>query len=657
MNGVRMAAQRSLHGARILVAEDETLIADELEERLRRMGLDVVGCVTTAEEALNLADGSRPDVVLMDIRLKGSMDGIEAADVLRTRHHVPVVYLTAHSDDATIHRAKLTEPYGYLLKPFDELDLRVALEMALHKHETERRLRESEQRLATTLTSIGDAVIATDAEGRITFLNPVAEALTKWPSAEAQGERLDTVFHIVDAVTRLAPDGPIARALREDRIVSIGDRMLLLAKDGTEVPIDDSAAPIRNERGELLGGVLVFRDISERQRAAASLRAAEEQLRQAQKMEAIGRLAGGVAHDINNMMTVVLGYADLLLGQLDPADPTHGMISEIKRAADRSAGITRQLLAFGRRQILQPAVVDLNKLVGGLSKILAQLLGAHIEVRFNLDPQAWPVLADPGQIDQVILNLCLNARDAMLDGGVLTIETGHVTLGEANTLEMTDVAPGEYVILSVSDTGVGMDAATRSHVFEPFFTTKATGEGTGLGLATVYGIVKQSRGHIYVSSEPQEGTTFTVYLPKAEGASAGTPTDETAAPRGRESVLLVDDDAGVRSVSAAILRRHGYSVVEAGNGAEALLLCQADARRFDLLLTDAIMPNLSGRALADRLKMQRPGLRVLFMSGYTEDRILRQRVRDAADAFIQKPFAGSELARRVREVLDAPPLP
>jgi two-component system, cell cycle sensor histidine kinase and response regulator CckA len=532
MTHVRMTLERPLQGARILIAEDEAIIADELQERLRRMGLEVVGSASSAEEALSLVERARPDIVLMDIRLKGRMDGIEAADELRRRHHVPVVYLTAHSDDATIHRAKLTEPFGYLLKPFEERDLRLVLEMALHKHEVERRLRESEQRLATTLTSIGDAVVATDADGRITFLNPVAEALTRWPLADARGERLETVFHIVDAVTRLEPDSPIDRALREHRIVTIGDRMVLLARDGAEVPVDDSAAPIRNERGELLGGVLVFRDISERQRAAAALRKTEEQLRQAQKMEAIGRLAGGVAHDINNMMTVVVGYTELLLSRLDPSDPTYEMISEVKRAADRSAGITRQLLAFGRRQILHPVVVNLNQLVDGLSKILVQLLGAHIDVRFNLDLEAAPVLADRGQIDQVILNLCLNARDAMLDGGVLTIETRNVTLDEPYVAEAPEVRPGAYVMLSVSDTGVGMDALTKSQIFEPFFTTKATGEGTGLGLATVYGIVKQSGGHVYVYSEPHQGTTFKVYLPRAAGATAAVSEGEAAGPRG-----------------------------------------------------------------------------------------------------------------------------
>jgi two-component system cell cycle sensor histidine kinase/response regulator CckA len=520
MTQVRLTTQRPLEGARILIAEDESLIADELEERLRRMGLTVVGSVSSAEDALSLVELSPPDIVLMDIRLGGEMDGIDAAAVLRDRHHIPVVYLTAHSDDATIRRATLTEPFGYLLKPFDERDLRIVLEMALHKHDVERRLRESEQRLATTLTSMGDAVIATDADGRITFLNPVAEALTRWPVAEAKGERLETVFRIVDAVTRLALDSPVARALREDRVVTIGDQMLLLARDGVEVPVDDSAAPIRDERGQLLGGVLVFRDISERQRAAAALRETEEQLRQAQKMEAIGRLAGGVAHDINNMMTVVLGYAELLLTRFDASAPEHAMLDEMKRAADRSAGITRQLLAFGRRQVLQPVVVDINGLVGEMAKMLTRLLGAHIDVRYHLEAERASVLADPGQLDQAILNLCLNARDAMPDGGVLTIRTHNVVLDASFATTAPGVGPGMYVRLSVSDTGVGMDADTKAHVFEPFFTTKEIDEGTGLGLATVYGIVKQSGGHIYVHSEPQQGTTFHVYLPTDMGSAA-----------------------------------------------------------------------------------------------------------------------------------------
>jgi PAS domain S-box-containing protein len=637
--------------ARILLAEDEGLIAEELRDRLESLGHEVVDVVAAGEEAIRVVGLSPPDLVLMDIRLAGRMDGIEAAAEIGSRFEVPVVYLTAHSDAGTIQRAKRTAPLGYLVKPVEEQELRITVEMALHKAELERRLRESEQRYATTLTSIGDAVIATDPDGRVTFLNPVAEGLTRWSRADALGVPVERVFRIVDAVTRQALESPVAKSLREDGIVVLPNDTILLARDGAEVHIDDSAAPIRDRNRQVRGVVLVFRDISGQKQAEAAVRKAEEQLRQAQKMEAIGRLAGGVAHDINNLMTVVTGFGDLVLGQLPADHPARDMVREMKQAGDRAATVTRQLLAFSRRQMLQPVVLDLNRVVTGTAAMLRHLIGAEVSLRSVTAPDLVPVKADPNQLEQVVVNLAVNARDAMPHGGELTLETRTVSVAPSPHADALAIPPGEYALLTVTDTGVGMDVITCSQVFEPFFTTKGVGKGTGLGLATVYGIVKQSGGHIEVESDLGRGTTFRIYLPRSDDARAAEVELSPAIRRGAETILLVDDDDAVRAVTLVFLRGWGYTVLEAADAAEGLALCERHPS-IALLLTDAIMPVMSGRELAQRATALRPGLRVLFMSGYTEDYVLRHEVQAAAVAFLQKPFTPSSLSQMVRQVID-----
>ena len=415
-------------GTRILVAEDESLIAEALRNTLEKMGLIVTGVVASGEDAIARAEETSPDLVLMDIRLRGNLDGIEAAGTIHDRFDIPVIYLTAHSDDATVNRAKRTGPFGYLLKPFSGRELRVTVEMALQKHAMQLRLRESEERYATTLTSIGDGVIATDTEGRVTFMNPVAEALTRWRREDALGLPLEKIFKIVDAVTRAIPESPVAKALREGGVATIGDRTILIAKDLAETPIDDTAACIRDAQRRVCGAVLVFRDISERRQAEESLRKAEEQLRQARKIEAIGRLAGGVAHDINNLMTIVIGYGEMLLAQLPPDSPVLEQVKAMKEAGDRATSITRQLLAFSRKQVLMPTVVSLNGVVSDMEQMLRRVIGEDVEIACHLEPELGRVNVDRSQMEQVIMNLAINARDAMPEGGKLTLGTRNVFL-------------------------------------------------------------------------------------------------------------------------------------------------------------------------------------------------------------------------------------
>ena len=378
-----------------------------------------------------------------------------------------------------------------------------------------------------------------------------------------------------------------------------------------------------------------------------------EQLRQAQKLEAVGRLAGGIAHDFNNLLSVILMYTDELVETLGPGGVGTTELQEIRLASRRAADLTRQMLAFSRQQVLDPKVIDLNEVVHRLEKMLTRVLGEDVELRSVLSPELGHVRADPGQIEQVIMNLVVNARDAMPTGGRLTITTAGETLDEAYAQQHLGVSPGEYVMLSVSDTGIGMDKVTQSRAFEPFFTTKQQGKGTGLGLSTVFGIVKQSGGHIWLYSEPGAGTTLRIYLPRVDGAAVPIAAARTGPARGgSEKILLVEDEDQIRRVASAVLSRAGYRVVEARRPAEALELFAREAETFDLLLTDVVMPEMSGRQLAERLTAARAGIRVLFMSGYTNDAILHHGVLAPGVSFIQKPLTPDTLIRKVREVLD-----
>jgi PAS domain S-box-containing protein len=388
----------------------------------------------------------------------------------------------------------------------------------------------------------------------------------------------------------------------------------------------------------------------------------EEQLRQAQKMEAVGRLAGGVAHDFNNLLTVIKASTGFLLEELDAADPRREDARHIAEAADRATGLTRQLLAFSRKQILEPQVLDVNAVVANLRPMLARLIGEDVTVEARLGGTAGSIMADVGQLEQVLINLAVNARDAMPDGGRLTMETAEVTIDERGALaharrEQCAVEPGSYVLLTVSDTGIGMSPEVRSRIFEPFFTTKDVGKGTGLGLSTAYGIVKQSGGQIWVYSEPDQGTVFKLYFPRLEAAATASIKPSRESPvGGTETVLLVEDEKSVRQLARRILERQGYHVLESENGREALAQATAYGGRIHLILTDVVMPELSGRGLVERLTAVRPDAAVIYMSGYTDDDVLRRGMVEPGSRFLQKPFDPKALLRMVREALNRAPV-
>jgi two-component system, cell cycle sensor histidine kinase and response regulator CckA len=634
--------------AQIMIVEDESIVAEDMKAMLESFGYVVPAMAFSGEEAVRKALDLHPDLVLMDIVLKGPMSGMEAVECIRAQVNIPVVYVTAYADDKTVRRAKLTEPFGYILKPFDASELQTAIEIALYKHQMESKLKASEQWLATTLRSISDAVMTTDTQGRVTFMNPVAQVLTGWGLQEAIGRPVTEILQMRREGGQVLSENPVMKALKEGVNIDLAPHnLVLIARNETERPIDNSVAPIRDEHGHLSGAVVVFRDITERRRL-------QEQLLQAQKMEAVGRLAGTVAHDFNNLLTVISVYSELLMSRRSREEQLHRYAKEIKKAVDHATTLTGQLLTLSHKQLFQPKLMDLNTVITGMEDMLRRLIGEEVELVLAPGSALGYIKMDPGQLEQVILNLVVNARDAMPQGGKLTIETLPVEFDERQVCRYAGLKAGPHVRLVVSDTGCGMDATIRARLFEPFFTTKQRGKGTGLGLSIVYGIITQSGGHIEVDSVPGRGTQFSIYLPQVEKAVFSERTSPPPAQllEGQETVLLVEDEEEVRTAVFESLQMRGYTVLKARHGREALMLCRRHPGPLHLLLTDVVMPQMTGPELAQRLGLLHPDLKVLYMSGYTSDALMERNVGAPGTAFLQKPFTPDALARAVREVLE-----
>jgi len=538
------------------------------------------------------------------------------------------------------------EELGALARNFDDTAARLQeRERALRdaQAEMERRVEERTHELRAVVEASPLAIWALSPEGTVRTWNPAAESIFGWSAVEAQGRPNPTVPEDLQEDFR----GMLDRVLRGATLTDVQTRRR--TKDGRVIEVSISMAPLRDATGGVAGTMAVVADLTARLEL-------EAQLRQSQKMDGIGRLAGGIAHDFNNLLTVISGRSELLTELVGKESPLRRHVDIIHNVAQRAAGLTRQILAFSRRQALQPRVVDLNAATQRMDEMLRRVLGEDVSLVTALDPVLGRVRVDPSQIEQVILNLVVNARHAMPEGGRLTIETGNVELGEEYARSHAEVQPGGYVMLAVTDTGHGMDAETKARIFEPFFTTKGPGEGTGLGLAMVYGIVKQSGGHIWVYSEPGRGTTFKIYLPFVEElAVEEAPASALALPRGTETILLVEDEAEVRALARESLEASGYQVLEAGRPGEALRLAEEHTGSIHLIVTDVVMPEMSGRALVERLTHLRPGAKVLYMSGYTHNAIVHQGALDQGIVFLQKPFTPGALARKVREVLGLPP--
>ncbi|HYJ32883.1 MAG TPA: PAS domain S-box protein [Candidatus Binatia bacterium] len=515
------------------------------------------------------------------------------------------------------------------------------------RKESEETLRRQAEFIRAVAESTGEGLYAIDRAGRVTFMNPAAGELMGWTRDELFLRDLHQMTHYrrPDGTSLPRHECPILTAMENRTTIERDD--VFIKKDGSMLAVSLSSSPLRSATGETVGAVILFRDATERRRL-------EEQLLHAQKLEAVGRLAGGIAHDFNNLLSVIAGYGELVLADLKEPGAARSRVLEILRATERATGLTRQLLAFGRKQVIEPRVLDLNATAQDAERMLRRLIGEDIDIAMKLAPDLGRIQADPGQVEQVIINLAVNARDAMPRGGKLTIETTNVALDEDAVRGYVDVKPGHYVRLCVSDTGVGMDRETREHLFEPFFTTKEAGRGTGLGLATVYGIVKQSGGHVWVYSEPGWGTTFKVYFPRfGDVAEPGRPAIEAGpAPGGTETILVVEDDEMIRSLIRDILESTGYRVLVADDPESGMKLI-GEEQEIHLLLTDLILPGMSGRELVDKVAELKPDIRVLFMSGYSDEAVARHGILEPGLAFLQKPFSRDALVRKVREVLDS----
>jgi two-component system, cell cycle sensor histidine kinase and response regulator CckA len=532
-------------------------------------------------------------------------------------------------------------PVEYVSTPLKERGEIVGAVVVFKDISERKRAEEALSRLAATVESSNDAIAGGTLDGTIGTWNRAAEKIYGYLAEEVTGRP----FSIL-----LSPERPgeftqiIERIKRGENVQDY--ETVHMRKDSRPISVALTVSLVSDAAGKTIGLSVIARDITERTKL-------EEQLRQAQKMEAVGRLAGGVAHDFNNLLTIISGYSQMLLSRFAPGDTVREQVQEIKKAGERAGALTRQLLTFSRRQVLAPQVLDLNAVVTNVGKMVGRLIGEDIELVTSPGAGLGRVKADPSQIEQVIMNLAVNARDAMPEGGKLILETANVEVDEAFARNHIPMGLGPYVVLSVKDTGCGMDAEVQAHLFEPFFTTKEVGKGTGLGLATVYGIVKQSGGYIWADSEPGKGTTFKIYFPRIEELASVVEVAKAQAglPSGSETILLVEDEEPVRSLVRGILMASGYAVLEAGRPEEALLICQRHQGPIHLLLTDVVMPEMGGRELAKHVEIVRPDTKVLYMSGYTNGSIVHA-VSDARAVLLQKPFTPESLARKVREVLD-----
>jgi two-component system, cell cycle sensor histidine kinase and response regulator CckA len=758
----------------ILIVEDDSVAATGLAETLEMLGYQVSGTVSTGEEALVSVEEKTPQIVLMDIRLQGALDGVEAARQIRSRFDVPVVYLTGFSDQALLDRAMETEPYGYLVKPIEMKALITTIETTLSKHQVDKRLRESEERYRNLFDKAPVGIFQTTMDGRLLNVNPAQARMLGYESPQdlfasvnnvatdiwAQPEEFKRMVDALlerDQVANIKAefrrrdgntltgnlhsqvarneDGSIRfvegffeditdrlraeqeRERERERFETLVDNapfgMVMIREDSTheyvnpkfiemfgydlkDVPDGRSwfakAFPDSEYRHKIIsqwlkgkdankntekrpgtfavacadgtekvvrfrpvqlstGGYLVTcEDITERRRAQRERESMRAQLFQAQKIQAIGTLTGGIAHNFNNLLTIILGYAQLLLDVTEEDDPKHEDLTKIVQTTRAGADLVKKLSTFGSPSEGKRFKFSLNDRIRQVSSLLSKTIPKMVEIRLILAPDLAPVMADAGQVDQALMNLALNASEAMPDGGKLTLETRNVVLDNEYCLTHHGVKPGNYAMLRVSDTGRGMDKETIDRIFDPFFTTKGwdSRKGTGLGLATVQGIVQQHEGHIECFSELGKGTTFHIYLP----VQVETGAIEPAAYGGTQTILLVEDEEYIRDLGRRYLSRAGYSVVEAANGREALDLYRKSQNSISLIVLDLIMPEMGGKQCLEELLKINPNLKVLIASGYSADELLEKTVKKLARGFVGKPFDRKELLQAVRKILD-----
>ncbi len=761
-----------MKNVRVLIVEDDSSSAYTIRRMLADEGHVVVGEATSGKEAIALALSESPDIVLMDIGIEGELDGVETALEIQKTNNVPIVYLTGHSEPETVERAKRSNSFAFVLKPFTKRELAVSIELALFKSENDRKLKESEYRLSNILRNISSGIISTDIEGAIQYMNPVAEVLTETSFERAEGKMIDDIVEIrgrqvgnkIESIIQhfcsdlghssdeepfqlsslsgnvritdltgseiFGPDGQghgyvlVLHDVTEQFHAQNHIRMMATAMESledsvllTDVCLENHGPQILNanrgfertfgwQKEEIIGRSL---DILESIKNESSLetvvaqcirkgfghkeerhthrfegediltewtisvvnddhgrpsqlvfiirdmtqvRILEESLRESQKIEAVGCLAGGIAHDFNNLLTVINSYSELLSIKVEESDPNHKYVHQIRSAGKKSSDLVSQLMTFGRREEPTPRVLDLGEVTESLREMLGRVIREDIELETQYQRERYSAKADQGQIEQILINLCVNASDAMPKGGKIKIGVAGREIKPGEQSKKWDLPAGRYALLSVEDTGCGMDEATRKKIFDPFFTTKEVGKGTGLGLSTVFGIVRQSGGYIEVISAPGEGTRFAIYLPAVSGSTSARveETEEASPSEGTESVLVVEDDETFSDCMQGLLRMHGYEVYSAGDGREALDKFREKAFDFNLLITDIVLPRMSGRELARQMVEINPAMKVIFMTGYDDE--MDDHFFGPDSVLLEKPFSLSLILSKVRETLD-----
>ncbi len=641
---------------KVLVVEDESIVAFDIQNRLMKLGYLVPAIASSGQEAIAKAAEIQPDLVLMDIKLKGELDGIETVRQLQAKFDLPVVYLTAFADDITLQRAKITAPNGYLLKPFVERELQTTIEMALYKHKLEKQLKESQQWLDTTLHSIDEAVIATDAAGRVKFMNPTAEQLTGWLERDALGQSISEVFEVVDEASGRLATGNLLDVLERGRAVNLTGQ-LLLAKNGLKIPIDQSAAPIIDSRRNIIGLVLTFQDMTAK-------RALQAQLVKQERLAAVGRLAGGIAHEFNNILTSIIGFAHLARAATGADTLISHDLDQVIEQGQRAAYLVQQMLDFSRKSMLQKRPLALAPFIRDTVKLLQHTIPDQIELTLAVDPacETIRVEADPALIQQILTNLVSNAIDAMLAEGVLTIRlfpfTGQPGESLPDQPDLTEAGPASrytnWLAIAVADTGFGISPEHRSQLFEPFFSTKEVGRGTGLGLAQVYGIVKQHQGEIEIQSRVGQGTTVTVYLPVLAGSTPTQPAQPKASqiPRGHgETILVVEEASENGGITQVMLEYLGYQVLTANKPAVALELYQQQADQIAVVLVDILAPGLGGSDLIKTLFQQYPEIKLVAVTHYPPEAAPPIIPAAGTITWLSKPWTPPKLAQIMRQLL------
>lgn len=627
---------------RVLIVEDERIVAMELEDRVRRMGFDVVGSFGSGEEALRNAAALRPDLALMDIRLAGAMDGIQAAAELRRAHGVPVVYLTAYADDAILERVKATEPLGYVLKPFEERALHATIETALFRHHAERARREAEQarrraeaRYAAILSGSPDAIVSVDADQRIVVFNQVAERVFGHRADEVLGQPLELLLPDAAKARHRAHVEGFRSSAEGARAMGERGRLRAKRRDGTEFPIEVSISKL--DHGDEVLMTAVVRDVSERL-------ALEDKLRHAENMEAVGHLASSVVHDLANLLAIVQHAAELVRREL-PRDASTQNVDAITGAVARGAALTKRLLMYAGGNSGPVATAPLDRLVDRARDLVRHVTGESVSLQIDLRAGDATIAIDPHRFEQILLNCVANARDAMPNGGGVVIRTARV---DRHPLGQRD---GCHALLEIEDNGPGMPREVAARAFEPFFSTKEPGRGTGLGLATVRECVKECGGAIEIRTEVGRGTTIAIRFPCAAAPVAEEATPERAVVTEHASarVLLVDDEEALTRLLARSLRHHGFDVVAASGAGEALAQLESGDTTFDVLVTDSVLPIMNGKELAERMRRFLPRLKVLYMTGHVDDAVAGLGV--PAEAMLLKPFSSEELASRIARLV------